>query len=95
MSSMGPANFLGVTPGPDLFLTFECSLPQVLDLGEAELLKTCRCMDSSLVVPQRNVHSQFPCRNVRIKLTKLTKSAPSLIPRWSFPSTGRLLSVSL
>ena len=35
--------------------------------------------------PQRDVYFQFPCRNVRTKQTKHTKSAPALIPRWLFP----------
>jgi hypothetical protein len=45
---MGPENFLA-SPGPDL--TLECSLLPVLDLTEAEWLKTCSCTDSSLVLP--------------------------------------------
>ena len=39
-------------------------------------------------VPSRDVHFQFPCRNVRTKQTKHTKSAPALIPRWLFPQVS-------
>jgi hypothetical protein len=55
----------------------------------SRLLKSVRWDDPAMVVPSGHVHFRVPCRNVRTKQTKHTKSAPALIPRRPFPQLPR------